>query len=116
MTDETTTLEPLEAAFERICKARKLLEMFKIRQTVHGMPDYPAGVRDDADELVHHFISAGFLREIPVTEGGLRFRITWKGLCFLDTAYLLDHVMKDTENPDYCTHRLHAMLTALSFY
>jgi len=87
-------------SYRRILTAREILEVIRKQQTVHGSPDFPDGISEEADAMIPLLCEAGLAREINVTEGGFRFRITWKGLCFLDTAYLLDDTIKSNDERD----------------
>jgi len=87
-----------DAAYARINTAREILEVIRKQQAVDGSPDFPDGISEEADAMMPLLCEAGLIREITVTEGGFRFRITWKGLCFLDTAYFFAAAHKFIED------------------
>ncbi|MCL2744798.1 MAG: hypothetical protein FWE67_13200 [Planctomycetaceae bacterium] len=104
-----------QAAFARINTAREILEIVRTRQAVQGSADYPDGVVEEFDAMIPLLCEAGLAREIDATEGAFRFRITWKGLCFLDTAYILAESF-DSIKDDGDVRLIVARLTAAAFH
>jgi len=112
--DNEKLLAGTGAAFRRINNAREILEFVRNRQAVDGSPDYPDGMVEEFDAMIPLLCEAGLVREIDVTEGGFRFRITWKGLCFLDTSYILAETFA-TIKDDGDIRLLTARLAAATF-
>jgi hypothetical protein len=102
-----------KAAIARLGEAKAILEQIKQWQDVDGQSDFPYGALQKYDDYTKLFCDAGFLREVKVTEGGLRFRITWKGLCFLDVIDLFDRVSSQKFTDE---EALPAIIAAFSFH
>ena len=92
--DTISMLSGLPFDFDRrIQTSTLILQQIKERQFEHGESNPGHFVLTESKYCIELLCGAGFLREIPITEGGLRFRITWKGLCFLDAVELYEQAI-----------------------
>ena len=87
------------AAIKRIGAARAILEAVKAEQTKDGA----SGISEDMKMEFGYYVDLlrhdGFIRQINVTDDAFQYRITWKGIAFLDLLKIYDDV-KETEPPD----------------
>ena len=90
-----SAVQPNPAATKRISIACVILKIIKEKEAVDGTPDLSEKDKVLYSNEIKLLCDAGFLREIPVTEGGLPYRITWKGLSFLDTFELFNQAPSD---------------------
>lgn len=71
---------------KRIATAMALLSSIKDHQEKDGAPALPPDMMQEFGSYINLLCEAGLLRKIDVPENALPYRITWKGLCFIDTA------------------------------
>jgi len=107
---------PLDAAFIRIGAAKGVLLQIKKWQAVDGAPDFPPTIGMDAKDYLKLLCDAGFIRRVKTKEGGFPYRITWKGLCFLDTHAVLDCLGTDKTNVGNSVQDVLVALAAFSFH
>lgn len=107
-------IKPSDATIHRISTAYALLIKIKKGQTIDGMSDLPHETMINYGSDIQQLLDAGFVRKINISEGGLPYRITWKGLSFIDTYELLSQVRVNLP-PDSIQAAI-AWLSVVSFH
>jgi len=82
---KTLFSEQFSDALNRIRRAYKVLQQI---QMPDGAPTFPHGGQPALDDYVSLLLEAGFIRKVDVPNDALQYRVTWKGLSFLDTVAL----------------------------
>ena len=111
---KTTFLEQLPDARERIERMVVVLNHVKTNQTVDGAAAATLDAQVITQQYAKLLCAAGFLWDANIPEGGLTYRITWKGENFLDTVAIFKQLEADEKSTD--TQRLIAALAMLSIH
>jgi len=85
---------PNDLVFKRISAAGIILNAIRTNQSKDGVLDLPPTIKSEYGDYIRLLCEAGFVRKIEVSENGLPYRITWEGLCFLDTFELFNQATK----------------------
>lgn len=108
----------LVTAHQRLNAAASVLLRIKTLQERDTAPDLPQEEKDEFGCRISLLYEAGLIRKTNasdgVPEGMLPYRITWKGLAFIDTFLWLDRSLK-IHAPNSIQNDL-AWLAALSFH
>jgi len=86
---------PLEISIKRISAARELLLAVQNKQSTDGALDFPQDLTEEYGSHLNVLCTNGFIRKCDVPDGGFPYRITWKGLCFLDICTLHEQVANE---------------------
>lgn len=98
----------------RLPVTRGVLEYVRDEALKEVAKDMSPKDKESFDKYIPLLIDAHFIREIPVSENGLPYRITWKGLSFLETYSLFDEQNVNANAKSPLSILLYAAL--LSYY
>jgi len=70
---------------------REILKQIKAERSVGDLPNFPLANWITVEDYLQLLCDAGLIK----TDGNSQYRITWKGLCFLDSVATCDELAKE---------------------
>ena len=104
------------SAIQRISAAKVVLDYVKTKQSQDWIPDFEPDMKEEYSCLINFLCEAGFIRKAEIPDNAFPYRITWKGLCFIDTANELEQISKNNTYYHESIQDFMIKLAALSFH
>ena len=101
---------------KRISSAKVILDIVKAGQTTDGSPDFSPEMKAEFGNFINVLCESEFIRKADVPDNAFPYRLTWKGLCFLDTLNVLAQMTENFTRATNSPQEFSAQLAAFSFH